>query len=720
MTFDNLRQFAAEASLKVDTAVLAEALNFESVQDYAATIDKQNSLQNSLGMFSKNTVSAVEGYLKSVVKAPFKNDLVEASQEAAINKNITHKTLESLARECATSSRKRQSLPAEIQKLISPLTKVQGSLESQSASINPGDVVARKRADYLKNQVNNVIEKVLFGIFSTVDKARQDAGFESMYTYQSTIVYHKLEAMVQYISTCAAIYAKVAKQKTLYDETTSFPIHTWKTVADIIDENGNTLGEIAREDLYNYADPGKAVEKIKVADPSTSKELLAELLYNKLERVLTLEKANCEGQEFRLRHDKLREVADPTNPSGPKIKVPFLAATEVVRSDFYVVVELDDGTKVRVNDRKAGLVQSETFSEADYKGKWLEVKTDAKDPEKVIKLAIDFDGNLMTTSVMYKDDKSTKKLAKVHFEFKLYDIYNMEHGHVRFRQYSERTFLNAGSNGLLVLPLIKSEMAKIDARTGGDFYSRTMALQAEYINDWKDKQFFSGIKTLKEELIQEVTQGVDHLLYARQDVDLQVRDSLLKREDMQFNLGPAIQALQSDFGIAANTMNPVQMNMWGSNVSLNVIRPHLVFMTGVVDENSNGTFLGVAQGSRAAVLTTGTNETPIASVVVGTDRRDQFPVYHKVAGDPSQGKLDPEDVVYPFDIIAYYQEPHNETVLYVDTATRVLSDPGFRDPTYPNVPTMRTTWTGKVQAVRKAFGDLTVKGYHMIPTTTVR
>lgn len=694
----NLMNF--QGTMEVNSALLAEALGQESLAAYTSTIANHSKLETSVGAFSNQTMAGIEGLIKNWSVNRCTSDILDDETQKRVTKYEDTNIIESVANDFVKNGRKRAMLPLEVQKLVNPIGRMQTKLTEKAAATAGTSATEAKQYEFKKAQVDNAMFKTLFNVFSS-----SKAATESISTYQSTIVYHKLEAMIQYLSTCTAIYNKIVKSKTLLDETTAFPIHTWITKIEVIDDEGKVVGTIRREDLWNVMDPKNAKDKIVPAEGKSADDVIA-LLYNKLERRLELTKAQCNGKIYGLRTDNL--------VSGK----PFLGTNEVVRSDFYVYVKLANvNDPIKLYDIKSGLVKSETFAEVDYKGKYIPFVDPSDKKQGVISLT--FDGNDQLVGVILNDDALTNKVEKVIFEFKLYDLFQQAHGHIRFRQNTERTFINAGTAEVISAPLIKSEMAKIDARTGGDHYARYMALTAEYINNSKDNTFFKDFASMKADLINAFKANDDTALYAEQSVDLQIMDSLLKREDMQFHLGPAIQNIQTQFEITAKTQNRVQMNMWTSSYSLNVINPMLSFITGVVNEDNNGTFMGVSQGSRAAVMTIGADtNNPIAAIVVGSDKKDLTPNYYKNPSNPSQGILDAKDVVHHFNIIPYFAEANTETGLFVDTPTRVLSDPGFRDPTTPYVPTVRTTWTAKYMPVRAAGGDFRIKGFHMIPMTT--
>ena len=210
---------------------------------------------------------------------------------------------------------------------------------------------------------------------------------------------------------------------------------------------------------------------------------------------------------------------------------------------------------------------------------------------------------------------------------------------------------------------------------------------------------------MKEKLIKDFKEDPNKMLYAEYTTDMDIPNQVNKKEALNLYLGTAMRVLKDKLNAQGNTSTDVQMNIFTHTLHLPVIDPVLQIITGSVDEDTNGKFLGVAQDARTYVLTLGTStSTPVQSVVVGTDKWD---LMTQVEEDTVA-----EDIGYQFNILPVFKESNVETNLFVETPTRVISDNAVRSNRHPFVPAMFMEYSSKLETLRPTAADLTIKGFY--------
>lgn len=675
----------------VDLSVINESLGLESMahltSNDAGIYGMESAIAKSLGHFSLESdakcISIMGKYIKPVMESLW------ADPEAKKKDYWTNASLglERAAREYTMNRTKFALLPKDVQRMLNPIQKQKIALENAYASAK-----GTKDAYKLKFKLDaaqSAMESVLFNHFANLQTKKvignmigsQIAGLES-YSYQNAIYYPKLEAMTQWVNTTAAIYPKLIKIKQLLNEITSIPIHTQEIWVQFLDDAGKVVREVRREDLYSKMVPTDVPEA-----------------YDAFDRELVLKKIDF-GKEIFLRDTEIDGVPGT-----------FLNPNELVRSDISVTdVILEDNTHLGpVFDPKAGLMQGTALNELDWKGKVIKIVPKSSEPEKYYKVSAEFDGTdqMLSFAQTYKSDEDMEDIKEVHFLFKIRDNFMTQKPKTDFKVREVRGLINAAAFNRIEIPLVQTELDALDGRLQGNFLNKITNLASEYITHDKDNKFWTGYQAMKKKLKKDFDEDPNKLLYAEYSTDMDIPNQVNKQEALNLHLGTAMRVLKDKLNAQGNTSTDVQMNIFTHTLHLPVIDPVLQIITGTVDEDANGKFLGVAQDARTYVLTLGTStSTPVQSVVVGTDKWDLMTHVEK------DDDVAAEDIGYQFNILPVYKESNVETNLFVETPTRIISDNAVRSNRHPFVPAMFIEYSSKLETLRATAADLTIKGFY--------
>lgn len=681
----------------IDFNVVTESLGLESMQALAqadtAVYGVESVINRTLGNFSKDSDArcyAIMGkYIKPVMESAW-GDVELKKKDFWTNASLG---LERAAHEFVTSPSKFQLLPKDIQKMLKPMNTQKVALESAMAKLGKG------HKDYIKLEMKHKaakfsMESMLFNHFSNLQTKRvlgnmiggAVAGLES-YSYQNAIYYPKLEAMTQWVNVTAAIYPKLIKIKQLLNEITSIPVHTQEVWVDFLNDAGQIVRSVRREDLYSNMVPVDVPEA-----------------YDAFDRELILKKADF-GKDIFLRTTILDGETQP-----------FITPNELVRSDISVTdVKLADGTSLGpVFDPKAGMMQGEAINEMDWKGKVIKIVPNRAEPEKYYKVAAEFDGSdqMLSFAQSYKSNAEMKDIEEVHFLFKIRDNFMTQKAKTDFRVRETRGFINAAAINRIDIPLVQTELDALDGRLQGNFLNKITNLASEYITHDKDNKFWTGYTKMKAKIVKDFNQDPNKVLYADYTTDMDIARQVNKVEALNLYLGTAMRVLKDKLNAQGNTSTDVQLNIFTHTLHLPVIDPVLQIITGTVDEDANGKFLGVAQDARTYVLTLGTEtSTPVQSVVVGTDKWD-------LMARPDKGAA-AEDIEFNFHVLPVYKESNMETSLFVETPTRVISDNAIRSNRHPFVPSLLMEYSSKFETLRATAADLTIKGFYANPLVSL-
>lgn len=676
----------------LDLNAVTESLGFESMQSNFAEAGNpygvQSAINRTLGDFSMESdvkcLTIVNKYIKPIMESVWGDEELK-KKDFWTNAS---EGIEKAATEFATSRSKFGILPKDIQRILGPINKQKIALESKLASCQPGSTEAFKYKFKLDSAVG-AMKSILFNHFSNLQTKRvlgnmiggQVAGLEN-YQYQNAIYYPKLEAMTQWVNTTATIYTKLVKIKQLLNEITAIPVHTQEIYVQFLDENGKVIKEVKREDLYSKFKPEDVPEA-----------------YDAFDRALVLKKVDF-GRNIFLRDDKIDGVPGT-----------FITQSELVRSDIDVTdVILEDGTHLGpVFDPKAGMMQGSAINELDWKGKVITITPNPAEPKKYYKVATEFDGSdqMLSFAQSYKSDATMKDITEVHFLFKIRDNFMTQKPRTDFKTKEVRGLITAPAINRLEIPLVQTELDALDGRLQGSFLNKLTNLASEYITHDKDYKFWSQYSKMKKDLMERYKKDPNKLLYADYKTDMDIPSQVNKQEALNMYLGTAMRVIKEKLNTQGNTATNVQMNMFTHNLHLPVIDPVLQIITGTVDEDANGKFLGVAQDDRTYVLTLGTStSSPVQSVVVGTDKWDLMTKLNP------EDQIAAEDIEYRYHILPVYKESNMETNLFVETPTRIISDNSVRSNIHTFVPAMFMEYGSRLETLRATAADLYIKGFY--------
>lgn len=705
----------------VPEVLASEIAGLESLRGFMSNNNGDHNalLKKAFGQYGADTNIKIQSLLKKYIPSINKSDWLDRKQKITMYQTDITKGIEAAAHEYATSGDKFNSLPSEIQATLGHLKKTKSNLENDYAKGVFTTHDARVGAKWRIEHATTALESALFTLFSGVKLAQtgdlnpNEVGVES-YSYQSAIVYPKLETQIQWIAACATMYNKVLKIKQLYNKFTSIPVHTQIPMYQVVDPDDHTIKyEFRREDVLAYIDP-------RQEDKAGSKLEGISKLFKTLTKKVSIKKANFR-QLIKLRSDLLfvknaQDVLESQATVAPN-QVSAITADELVRSDFYIDSLEINGVKMGpVYDINAGMMLSETNNEQDYKGKMLLVTPDKSKPNETYYLSIQFNGQDQT--IVVACDKAhgsaaTHDVDAIDITFKILDPFNMWKSTPEYTLKEERGYLNAGPEIKEWIPVLNDQLEVLDERLGGSYFARIMNLATEFIGQRKEIVFFEGYNSMKKTLIDDYTKADNvtrkKLLYSAQTVDLQIATSVRKLETINVQLGPAFYALANKYRIASQSQKDAQINMFASSYHLGVFAGKMTTVVGEVNEAADDKFLGVNQEASVNVLTIGDDiKAPISAIVVGTDKSG----LEAKTVDAHNNPLSPDEIKYNFNIITYFAEPNIQTVLGTETPIRITNDAAQRNPKHPNVPSLCLDTTFNFNTLRAAAGDFEVYGYN--------
>jgi len=644
-----------------------------------------------------------ENYTKNVTPraSRLSKEEVKIETETNINENF-HRA----AFEHATNERKFAALPVELKNVLMPLRTayVNAANKESSFAANGTEIKADQFANkFVKDRARIAMEEIIFQAFTKVYDLQRDSyitndgsvmfGNESAPTYaQTTILYPVFESYTQYANAAGTIYNKLVKTKLLLNDSVSIPIHTQYVEYVYRDPTtGLEIGQpIKREDLFAEVDPTQDFP----------------YAYQELVRVLTLVPA-----EYGLPID-LHKTALTTGG------VPFLLPLEAVRPDIALINLKINGVDMnQIYDYEAGRVLSDFLSEIDYKGKICTIHYDP-DRTKFINIGVRFDH--VNSVIMFFFNASpaagSVTVDEVQFEFKLLDINFIHRPSMEVRIQQQRTFINSGYPIKEQININADQLAWIDAREKGSYLNKTINAVTEHVAHHKERIFFNGFYGLLAQ-IRALTQTVTpnssasrDILYTRQLTDLRLLDTVNKVEFLGLSLAPVFDIMSTQLASRANSSKISQINFATSALSLVVIKPALKAIIGDVNEDTNGKFLGVTPEERTYVVTAGSDVVgSTQSIIVGSDKVNFRPNALNALGDV----IPVQEVRYDYFGIPYFADPNLETIIFVETPTKITNSDGYRSARNPFIPSMSMETSCKMQTLRQAGAELTVTGYHL-------
>lgn len=663
--------------------------------------------------FNPQTINSLMGIINSYKKPKVdgRGIIDNSAVERLYNVNLTE-GIESAAKDYLT--KKFNQLPEEVKEMVRPINARVNSLRQTLAGCEAGtfnyDATAWNLADAEK-----LGEKILFGIFAGVEDQRRlgniddygtatpknafmmdvNGGTESgVGTYQNTIYYPVFNTSLQWLNSASPIYTKVIRVKELANEFSGIPIETKKYIYDFVDETEAVIKSVPREKLFAKFSPDDVPEAYQ-----------QNLKYLKLTE-----------KDFNKEINLWRTPVEGHNGQT------FLKPLEHIRSDFYIYnLKMKDVEQVlpKVYDYRSGKVLTESMHEVERKGKTFDIMPDPTKADEIYSLTVYFDAteNILKTYYV-KSKPEMKDLEYITFEFKGNDADFVYHSNMRPRTKNEVTYLEAGAEIRNDIPTNINQYNVINSRTGGNYLQEMLNMQAEYILNHKEKIFMDGweevLRVLREREELAVATNNPKIneedLYTAMPIDVRIDDTNRKVEYIDLKLGPSFTAMKRKLSQKAYAKTEVQLTMFGHSLSLGVLGNDIKMISGVINEETNGKYLGVDPQVRAYAYTVGTPQTsPVDMIVVASDK-DEL----KAKDRALDGSLLPEsEIEYKLFGAPTFAEKNLETLFMTETPIRVTNSADVRSNAQILIPTLISVTHAKFQTIREAAVEVAVKGWHI-------
>jgi hypothetical protein len=684
----------------LDTAALSDIFGTESYAEASRNnaVTKRTSLDmNSL----KKQYDAASMDKLKVLVLQFLPEYPTYSTMSTEEKNNAYRTdmsikMEAAASEIVSNKAYYRYLPTDLTRVLDKLKAPMAALESQMAGLNKGsdDYFACK---WKRDRYKNAMESIVFNTLTGAHKQMQleSMGMEGVGMYSQAVFYPVFETAIQYANVAGTIYNKVCKVKQLLNEVTSIPIHTKKIYAVFTDPTTKKETKIAREKLYSKFDVS---EFAPTAYTSTM-----------FDREVTITKADF-NKVIRLREDPLTGTTDP-----------ILGPLEEVRSDFRVLnmeVTLASGGTKTINelyDFRAGLALADAMNEIDRKGKVFTLALDKTNTAALNYLAFYFDNIERTLSIVSTPSNGARDIESLTIRFHLHDPNMVNRPNMQMMAYEEQHFINAGTPVRYDIPINNNEFAIINSRQTGDYLNQIVNLTAEFGAHQKENLFFNEYMAMYDDLKsrQDDAELSELDLFNERSANMNILNTNRKVEQINLVLGPQFDNLIQGLSITANSAVKPQVNFFCHSATLPVINQALKLITGEVNQDTNGKFLGVNQEYTTHILTVGSDATaPVHSIVVATNKND---LKHK-STDAAGNAIPVDQIEYSLYGIPYFQEANLETVLFTETATRITNTADVRSNANPLIPAMIMESNIGFAKLRPAAAKITISGYHTAPS----
>lgn len=665
--------------------------------------------------FNPQTINGLMGIINSYKKPKIDGRGVVSLEavDKLYNIGLTE-GIEAAAHDFLTT--KFNQLPAEVKQMVAPINARIMTLKQTLAGCEAGtfayDAAAWNLADATK-----LGEKVLFGIFAGVEDQRKRGniddygsavprnqfaldlaaagGTESgVGTYQNTIYYPVFNTSLQWLNSASPIYTKVIRVKELANEFAGIPIETKKYIYDFVDETEAVIKSIPREKLFAKFSPDDVPEA-----------------YQQNKKYLKLV-----SSDFNKEINLWRTAVDGLNGQH------FLKPLEHVRSDFYIYnIKLQDVENPlgKVYDYRSGKVLTSSMHEVERKGKSFDIMPDPQKRDEIYSLTVYFDAteNILKTYYV-KAKPEMKDIEYITFEFNGNDADYVYHSNMRSRTKNEVTYLEAGAEIRNDIPTNITQYNVINSRNGGNYLQEMLNMQAEYILNHKEKIFMDGwnenLRTLRERNQLAIAANNPDIdaedIYNSTLIDVRIDATNRKTEYIDLKLGPSFSAMKRKLSQKAYAKTDVQVTMFGHSLSLGVLGNDIKLISGVVNEETNGKYLGVDPKVRAYAYTIGTPQTsPVDFIVVGSDK-DEL----KAKDKGVDGTLLPEsEIEYKLFGAPTFAEKNLETVFMTETPIRVTNSADVRSVAQPLIPTLISVTHANYQTLREAAVEVAVKGWHI-------
>lgn len=591
-------------------------------------------------------------------------------------------------------------LPKATQKLVGELKSRRSSILSKAAtSTNLNEKMAYS---FESEQLGNTIEQIIFGTLTTANETNKEnkrrsglmynASMESMQTYAATVFYPVFENTVVWFNAAGTTYTKLIPIKQVMNDVTQPVIHTMTYMLQKIDENGKVIAEVERSEFYRSFN-----------DPKYDQ------FRQFMEREITIDKTEF-NKLIDLRGDALKHNDNK----------PALLPLENIKSDFSIVkhkiadVEEDQGPiEIKTDFNITG---SPAVNENYYNGQAFYYTPNKAEKDKFYIISINYDSIRCTLLISVQKALGAESLPDIEtvtFNFKLHDVNFVQRNDTRWQIFERPSFLETPVAKRQEINHNLNEFQIISLRNDADQMSRLMGLNTEQVGNDKEMIFYRGCDRLntnleKEKKAAKNTATEDQILYLENTLDLATKSDLNRIEGLGIRIGGELSAFVRNYNYIAKTQMATTMSMLCHSTSVGIISPATKAITGTVNSESNGGFLGVDVDTRTHVICMGTDSaTPISAIIVGTDKDDL-----KASKYDSRGEqvLAIGDIEYPFILFPRFQEANLATNLMLETPTRVISDPNYRSQTNPNTPATFVEYGTQFISVRNAGGKLKVKG----------
>ena len=685
----------------LDKKTISEIFGVESY----AEASKNNGITKRDSMSMRSLIKTYDRDSMNKLEALVSQYLPEYPTSARMStedKNATYATdlstnLEAAAKEIIAKKDLYRFLPADLTRVIDKIKAPWAALESRMKEMvdtsTPEYFACKWKKDRYQQAMETMIFNVLTGTHEQMVAENMGVATEGVGIYSQAVFYPVFETAVQYANVAGTIYNKVCKVKQLLNEVTSIPVHTRKIYAIFYDPvTGEEKDRVARELLYSRFDASE----------------ITPYAYKDFDLDVTITSADF-NKIINLKKDKLTGATDP-----------ILGPLEEVRSDFRVIdlVATVNGTQLSMNelyDHHAGLALADAMNEVDRKGKVFNLALDKANPSNISFLSFNFNNVERNLSVIYTQTDTNVTLDKLTIRFHKHDPNMVNRPNMKMDQHEEQHFINAGSPVRYDISINNNEFKIINSRQTGDYLNTIVNLTAEYAAHQKEALFFKEYMEMYDDL--KTRQSDAELskldLFTERYADLNITNTNRKLEYINLVLAPQFDNAIQGLAIKANSEIKPQVNFFCHSATLPVINHALKVITGEVNQDTNGKFLGVNQDYSTHILTVGSDATTsVHSIVVASNKDD---LKHKSVdenGDPIEVPL----IEFPLYGIPYYQEANLETVLFTETATRITNSADVRSTLNPLIPAMIMEANIGFAKLRPAAAKIVISGYHTAPS----
>ena len=682
----------------LDKATISDIFGTESYAEASKNnaVTKKSSM--SLGTLKKQYDAESMDKLRLLVnqflpEAPTYSTMSNEDKQFSYN-SAASENIEGAAKEIVAKKEYYRFLPTDLTRVLDKLKAPMAALESKMSEINDKGSMDHFACQWKRDRYKQAMESIVFNVLSGTYKQMQmeNLGLEGVGTYSQAVFYPVFETAVQYANVAGTIYNKVCKVKQLLNEVTSIPVHTRKIYATFIDpDTGKEISRIPREKLYAKFD-------VSAFAPEA---------YQVLDRDVTIKKADF-NKIIEMKNTVLTGMTDP-----------ILGPLEEVRADFRVLDVKFAGVATpmaELYDHHAGLALADAVNEIDRKGKVFPIVRDASKPNDINYLGFLFNNVERTLQIVSTVSGTTvAEIEEITIKFHLHDPNMVNKSTMQMQTHEEQHFINAGSRVRYDISINNNEFAIINSRQTGDYLNTIVNLTAEYGAHQKENMFFTEFMSMYDDLKtrQADTELSELDLFNERYADMNIANTNRKVEQINLVLGPQFDNLIQGLSIAANSQVKPQVNFFCHSATLPVINQALKLITGEVNQDTNGKFLGVNQDAMTHILTVGSDATaPVHSIVVATNKND---IKHK-STDVNGRAIPVGRIEYPLYGLPYFQEANLETVLFTETATRITNNADYRSPNNPLIPAMIMESNIGFAKLRPAAAKITISGYHTAPS----